>query len=113
MGDVDAGNASDNTTATSITWDVANHQHDFATVGNFKRATFTSGRGNIHQISEFDNNRDVFYRFQAKCTITQGSGGTDPTRYTPNALPVAFEFYTKVEKPTFDNAFARQMGILR
>ncbi len=113
MGDIDAGNASDNTTPTTITWDVANHEADFATVGKFKRANFQSGKGNIHQITNFDNNRDVFYRFQAKCTITQGSGGTDPTRYAPNALPVAFEFYTKVDKSRFSLSFARQMGVLR
>ncbi len=114
MGDVDAGNASDNTTPTKITWDVANHEADFTeATRKFKRATFVAGLGNIHQLTNFDNNRDLFYRFQAKCTITQGSGGTDPTRYAPNALPVAFEFYTKVEKSHFDLAFARQMGALR
>lgn len=106
--------ASDNTTRGKVTVDWANWQGDFTTAGTYLSAVFLAGRDGRHQASHAPiHDRNYFYKFQVKITIDQGSGGTDPTRYTSNALPLGFEFFTKVKTAEFDFEYLRQLDVLR
>lgn len=106
--------ASDNTTRGKVTVDWANWEGDFSTEGKYLRAEFLAGRDGRHQASHAPiHDRNYFYKFQVKITIDQGSGGTDPTRYTSNALPLGFEFFTKVKTAEFDFEYLRQLDVLR
>jgi hypothetical protein len=83
MGDLVAGNASDNTTPTQVV----------VTAGG-RTATFKSPADSDWigtQRIEFKP-EEVFDRLRITITGTQGSGGTRPTYYTPNMLPIKIEF---------------------
>jgi hypothetical protein len=83
MGDLVTGNASDNTTPTQVV----------VTAGG-RTATFKSPADSDWigtQRIEFKPD-EVFDRLRMTITGTQGSGGTKPTYYTPNMLPVKIEF---------------------
>ncbi len=87
MGDVDAGGtggtpAKVNVTAPGI--DTSAHS-----LGDFQTATSVNGL----QRRDFEDNVISFYKFQPTITATQQSGGTDPTLFTPQVLPIAFEGY--------------------
>lgn len=83
LGDLESGDASDNTTPASVT----------VTAGGITE-TFLANHNQANISEAHDPSRaEVFDKFQASYTITQGSGGTDPTRYTPNLMPIKFEGY--------------------
>jgi hypothetical protein len=83
MGDLVTGNASDNTTPTQVV----------VTAGG-RTATFKSPADSDWigtQRIEFKPD-EVFDRLRMTITGTQGSGGTKPTYYTPNMLPIKIEW---------------------
>lgn len=87
MGDVDAGGtggtpAKVNVTAPGI--DTSAHSQ-----GDFQTGVSVGGL----QRRDFEDNVTSFYKFQPTITATRQSGGTDPTRFTPQVLPIAFEGY--------------------
>lgn len=52
---------------------------------------FVTGNPGKLQRRDFEDNIISFYKFQPTITVTRQSGGTDPTRLTPQFLPIAFE----------------------
>ena len=76
MGDVDSGGTA--ATPAYVTW----------TAGNMS-ATFGTGLSGRAQLYDVLDNQDLWYKFAPTCTVART---TASTRYTPNALPVMFEF---------------------
>lgn len=63
-------------------------------------ATFVYGQTQGRQEFQFFNNENVVYELQPVITLTQQAGGTDPTRTTPQALPIIIEGIAR--RPEFD-----------
>ena len=61
-------------------------------------ATFEVDNNGWRQVRTFHNNHSAFFQFRPTCTVTQQTGGTDPTRLTPNALPVIFRGFVFVKE---------------
>lgn len=82
MGDVDTGGTAASVKVTAPGIDTSAHAS-----GNFQTAVSVGGL----QRRDFEDNTTSFYKFQPVITVTRQSGGTDPTRFTPQFLPIAFE----------------------
>ncbi len=92
-GDVDA--AGTDSTAGHVEVAIADNSGAFTN----KVAHFVTGHPNWRQLTKFDPvQQEQIYELQVRITATQQSGGTDPTRYTPNCLPVVIEGYAFLEE---------------
>lgn len=81
MSDVDAGGA---------------NAYQQITAGG-KRATFRAGQPGRHKISSFTRNNDFFYDLDIEMELGRTTTGTDASRYTPNGLPFAVEFFCRLD----------------
>lgn len=98
MGDVDAGGTT--STPATVVWTAG---------GMGGNRSFITGFQNKRQVQDFPNNTHVFYQLQMTCTATRQSGGTDPTRFTPNALPVIVEGYAWLDDDIVSPGEVREM----
>lgn len=85
--DVDAGG----TGGTPATVQIDAGGDTAGNAGNQVTAIFRTGQRFRDKVAPFANNRKFWYRLRIVWTLTRQSGGTDPTRFTPNSLPVMIE----------------------
>ena len=84
------------TTPGSVRWEEVNSGvgHTWSSTDDFATVT-----------RYFPDNRSLFDKFQAHCTLTQNSGGAAVDQYTPNGLPVIFEGWA-----SYDRDFIARLG---